>query len=402
MALAAAALAGPALAEPDLFSRGTLSGVLDLRAAAADGEPSWVDGGFGKARFGDEAALLADGVVEWRPKLSWSLSAVVDLALQSDQDRPVDLNEAYLLYKPLGSAGLRVQARAGLFYPPISLEHDGRAWSTSRTITPSAINSWIGEELFGAGAEVKASGHLGGHEVALTAGAVGANDTAGTLLTFRGWSLNDVRATLNGEHRLPPMSSFAAGVQWPGTYPVRELDDRYGYYVRADWRPPAAVALNLVYYDNLGDMVGVDDELQWSWYTRFIAGGLSWTPTDDVEVLAQGMKGVTRMGYTSPAGRWFDAKFDSAYLLATRTAGPNAVTGRLDYFRVDNEAAAFYGDVDETGWAATAAYRRDISPRMQIFLEALHVESDRPSRALAGEASRQSQTTVQAMTRLSF
>src|SRR4051812_29407163 len=79
LALAAASLAGPALAQSDLFSRETVGGVINVRAASADGEASWVDGGFGKSRFGDETTGLIDGVVEWRPKLVWSLSAVVDV-----------------------------------------------------------------------------------------------------------------------------------------------------------------------------------------------------------------------------------------------------------------------------------------------------------------------------------
>ena len=40
--------AGSARAQGDFFGRDTLSGLLDLRVAAADGERSWLDGGFGK------------------------------------------------------------------------------------------------------------------------------------------------------------------------------------------------------------------------------------------------------------------------------------------------------------------------------------------------------------------
>src|SRR5689334_8919833 len=126
IALALAGSAARAFAAPDLFSRETVSGVINVRAATADGEASWVDGGFGKSRFGDETSGLVDGVVEWRPKLAWSLSAVVDVIGQPDFDEhKIDLGEAYLLYKPLGSGGTRVQGRLGVFYPPVSLEHDG-------------------------------------------------------------------------------------------------------------------------------------------------------------------------------------------------------------------------------------------------------------------------------------
>jgi hypothetical protein len=402
MALAGACLAGPAFAQPDLFSPATFGGVVNARAVHGEAETSWVDSGFGKSRFGDGGDGLIDGVVQWRPRLGWSLSAVVDAVAQPDLHKKLDLNEAYLLFKPLGSGGTRWQARLGLFYPPVSLEHDGKAWTTTRTITPSAINSWIGEEVYGGGLEVGAKRAFGDHELGLTIGVIDKNDTAGTLLTFRGWSLNDARATLKGEYGLPPRSPFASAVQDDDTYSAWELDDRFGYYVRADWKPPQSISFNAIYYDNLGDRTSVDPNLQWSWYTRFANVGVRWQPGENTEVLAQAMKGLTQMGYTSPAGRWFDMDFQSAYVLATRTFGPNAVTGRLDQFRNRDRANAFYGDTSEHGWAATVDYRRDLTPNLQLFVEALHIDSDRPSRILTGDDPRQRETILQAMTRFSF
>ena len=49
------ACAAPAEAQVDLLSRSVISGQADLRLSAADGEPSWLDGGFGKARYGGPA-----------------------------------------------------------------------------------------------------------------------------------------------------------------------------------------------------------------------------------------------------------------------------------------------------------------------------------------------------------
>ena len=33
--------------------------------------------------------------------------------------------------------------RAGLLFPPISLEHTAKGWAPTHTITPSAINTWV-------------------------------------------------------------------------------------------------------------------------------------------------------------------------------------------------------------------------------------------------------------------
>ena len=54
------------------------------------------------------------------------------------------------------------------------------------------------------------------------------------------------------------------------------------------------------------------------------------------------------------------------------------------------------------GWAATASWRHRLVPHADLILEAQHVASKRPARALAGEAARQTQTVLQSALRLSF
>ena len=62
------------------------------------------------------------------------------------------------------SAGIRQRRRpvswsvkAGAFFPTISLENDDLGWTSPYTLTPSAINSWIGEELRTIGSEAHAA-----------------------------------------------------------------------------------------------------------------------------------------------------------------------------------------------------------------------------------------------------
>jgi hypothetical protein len=396
----------PARAQADLFSPGTLSGRVDLRLGAANGERSWVEGGFGKTRLNGDGgdyrlqASLAQGAVEWKPSLGWDWTAVVSAEVQPDQHRALDFGEAYVRYKPVPRSDLKLSVRAGLFYPPVSLEHDGPAWSVTRTITPSAINSWIGEEVKLIGAEGSVRRSFGAHELGATAAVFGYNDTAGTLLSFRGWSLNDVQATPNNVYPLPPLSPFLKVRQAPVTQPVMELDKRAGYYLRLDWRPPAPVAFNAVYLDNLGDKVAVH-ELQWSWKTRFLNLGANWAVDDNTEVLSQAMIGETLMGYPMPAGIWVDLDYSSAFLLATRHFGSHAVTGRVEYFRTHDRAPQ-YGDNGENGWALTGAWRATLSAHAELVFEALHVASDRPTRLLAGLSPMQDQTTLQASARFTY
>ncbi len=408
-ALSTLLLAGAARAEPEIFTRDTLHGEVDLRLAAADGEASFVDGGFGKTRFGGDAdggwrghAVVAQAALEWNPRLNWEWSAVVDVTAQNGQSQAVDLMQAYVLYKPVPRSATRFEGRAGLFYPPISLEHDGKVWGLTNVITPSAINSWVGEEVKVLGVEAGFSHDFGDQAFGLTGGLFTHDDTAGTLLTYRGWALHDIKSTAHGDFPLPPLSAFGAGVQKVGTSSVLEVDHQIGFYGRAEWRPTGPLTLSALYYDNRGDEVGVTDDVQWAWKTTFTNAGLSLKLGEHTRLLAQAMWGRTVMGFPTPDGIFADVVFRSAYASLSHEIGPSTLTGRVDLFDVHDHSVVVDDNNDESGWALTAAWRRALSEHADVRLEALHVNSDRPSRALAGDAPRQSQTLVQSSFRLSF
>jgi hypothetical protein len=409
-ALAACGFAGAAQAQVDLLSPATIHGVVDLRAAAADGEPSFRDGGFGKARYGAGGTSAFHGdlqvalaALEWTPHLTWSLSAVVDVLAQPGQERTLDLGQAYLAYKPLPRAGVRFTARAGYFYPPVSQEHEGRAWTPVNTITPSAIDSWIGEEGKVVGVEASVSRKLGGQTLGLTAGLFGWDDTSGTLLTFRGWSLSDVQAQARGSFPLPPFATqFFARIQDGETYSTVNIDGRVGWYGRLDWRPSPRLGLNAVYWDNRGDMTSRTPDHQWAWATDFWTLGARWDADENTWLLAQAMTGRTVMGRSTLSGRFTDVRFRSAYLLLGRKLGVDAVTARAEGFDVFDYSALSLGDTNEHGWAATGAWRHPLNRLLDLRVEALRIDSDRPARAVIGEAPNQRQTVLQSSLRLSF
>jgi hypothetical protein len=149
----------------------------------------------------------------------------------------VDLGEAYLAYRSLPAAGPCAVGRAGAFYPQISLEHDGLDWTVPDTITPSAINSWVAEETKVAGVEATARGALLGQGVSATVGAFTHGDTSGTLLSFRGWALHDLKSPVTGRFPLPPLTPFMARRQAPRHHAAGEIDGATGYYARLEWRP---------------------------------------------------------------------------------------------------------------------------------------------------------------------
>nr|QQZ51347.1 hypothetical protein JKL49_10000 [Phenylobacterium glaciei] len=154
---------GHALAE-GLFSPEAFSGVIVAGPAAASGEPSWIKGGLGKLRAGgDHGAFDATATVAWRGNLTSRVGALVSVDAQSDVAPVAGVSEAYLTLRPDPGAAVRISGRAGVFFPPVSLEHDGSEWSLSRTLTPSAINSWVAEEVKVAGVELTARGAVAGH-----------------------------------------------------------------------------------------------------------------------------------------------------------------------------------------------------------------------------------------------
>ncbi len=242
---------------------------------------------------------------------------------------------------------------------------------------------------------------LGGHELGATAGLFGYDDTAGTLLALNGWSLDDITGTATGRLPLAPMNSFIKFRQAPFTEPVRELDERAGYYARLDWRLPSRLTMNFTYYDNGGDMVAVD-RLQWSWLTRFWNVGARLDLDDRTRIIGQVLYGSTYMGYPRGDSVWVDVDYNSAFLMASRTYGRATVSGRVETFATANEGFTPVENYSENGWAVTGDYKFALTRNVALLGEILHVSSNRPARILTSTAPHQAQTTAQASARFTF
>ena len=389
-------------AETQLFDSGTYMAWLDLRVATADGERAWLDGGFGKLRYGNETtASIAQAAVLWKPQLTDTLSGYVLLQGVSDAEVLVGIEEAYVQWKPVPTSGFRYGLRAGQMFPPVSMEHDGMGWTPSRTITPSAINSWIGEEVLVRGLEVNAQQTFGGHKLGLTLGGFTRDDTAGTLLSWRGWALHDISSADNSELMLPDGENqgwyrIFDEDQAEMSRPMVEVDGRLGYYVRLDWKAPAALAVNLEFYDNQGDPDAVRNG-QWAWGTRFYNLGAAYRLTAKDELLSQYMVGHTVTGWQTGQGPYVvDVGFESAYLLLSHHYNNSSrLSGRFDYFTAKDYSRRLVDDNSETGYAATLAWLKPMTDHLDVAIEALHVVSDRPARATHLLGAKQTQTQLQ-------
>ncbi|MGZ3272896.1 MAG: hypothetical protein ACXU82_09405 [Caulobacteraceae bacterium] len=376
----------------DLFSRNTIHALVDVRLAVANGHASFIDGGFGKTRFqgNSRGDYRADGGVYeadviWQPRFGNVLSANVSAGWQ--RDKGFDLMEAFLNVLPTSSVGpLRLSGRVGLMWPEISLEHStGGAWSVVNTITPSAINAWVGEEVKVIGAEATARASLGEQDFSATAGVFGWNDTSGTLLSFRGWALQDIKAGATSDFLLPPRNKFLTLAQANQTQSTVEIDHRPGWYVRADWHPPYPFGVAAFYYDNEGDPEAVTKALQWGWRTRFWNLGINADVAPKTKILIQGMTGSTIMGFPLKGQAWVHTDFQSAYVLAVHDFGRFALTGRVEGFQTREHGSEMATNNSEDGWAWTLAARAPINAYLTGFAEVLNVQSRRGTRGtLAG------------------
>ncbi len=394
--------AGSAQAQASFFAPENYTAWIDARLVSADGEPNWRDGGYGKLRYGDgdNGLHLAQVALLWTPRLSDNISGHLLLQDVPDAQTPLGVSEAYIQWKPVPTNDTRYSFRLGQMFLPLSLEHDGAGWTTTRTLTPSMINSWIGEEGLVRAIEAKVQTQLGDHTIAATAGLFTGDDTAGTILTFRGWAQHDIASASNTALQLPYGGNGGYTTlflkQAALSKPMVEVDGRGGAYLRLDWRPPAPVAFNLFYFDNPADPAIVRHG-QYGWSTQFIDGGMTWQLDTKNQLLSQYMWGRTKMGAGMPEGRHpADIRFDSAYLLLSHSLDSgDKLTARIEYFSTFDYSLVEIDDNNEKGYSATIAWMKPLTPNLDLALEAIDIASNRPSRATQYEAPRQSQTQLQ-------
>ncbi len=403
-------VANAAHASTQLFAPENYNAWIDARLVSVDGEPSWLKAGFGKLRYGrgDAGLHVAQAAVAWKPRLADTVTAYVLVQDVPGTDHPLGVEEAYVKWKPVPTSDVRYAFRLGQFFPPVSMEHDGIGWTPSRTLTPSAINSWIGEEVLVQGLEVNVQRNFGDHLVGLTVGGFRKDDTAGTILAWRGWALHDISSADNTTLPLPSGDNqgyyqIFGDYQASATRPVDEVDHRLGYYARLDWRPPAPMAFNLEYYDNQGNPTAVRNA-QWGWGTRFWNLGYQAQLNPATELMAQYMRGHTRMGWNLGDGTWaIDAGFESAYVLVSHKFSNNTrLTGRVETFAVKDNSMRAVDDNADRGSSATVAWIKPINLHLDLTVEAVTVTSNHPARVTHMEDPRQTQDMIQVALKLHF
>jgi len=334
-----------------------LFGYLTGHSAYVKAPPSWATGGFGRFDAGADTAgdhatrssAVAQVGAEWSPT-TW-LTAHGQVLARSEpsgtKGRRFGVVEAYA-----DLHGEKWRLRGGYFFLGTSRENVDPLWTSPYTITYSALNTWIGQEVRPVGVDLQYSPSF---YVTLGATAFRDNDTMGTLPAGRGWTFGSRLTVYDEELAVPD------GTTKPFT---RDLDDKWGHSERVRVQIPERAMLQVTHLDNrseLGERRGLDP-----WRTRFNIVGAQVGTTGPWTLAGEWMSGDTTIGFRRGT---FTLDFETAYLLGSYKHEHDRLSVRVERFSTS---------VNEDGKAWTVAWFRERNANLRAGIEYVRVSGDRP------------------------
>lgn len=375
------------------------SGLLDFRFVYTGKNVNWQQGGRGLSRYGgidpnprDNEELGDRSSSNFKfPQASLVTELVKDGNtighLQLNYDDATDTKggngkmgivEGFVASQFKFKTQHSIDTRLGVLIPPISLEHPDTAWSTVYSITPSAINTWVGEELRSLGLEMKYSYEFKPFSTFdILVAPYSNNDPAGSILSWRGWALHDYQYAIGARLKIQYVDPEKLAPRGYWITPWKELDGNIGYYTRMQLNIDHKYKISAYYQDSLADTEAIDNpDNEYGWRTRFTNLSLELHPTGNVTILSQGMVGNTRMG--NPDNYGVNNDFDAWYLMISYAPSQHRFTARYDYFRVLDKDSLFSTDKNtQVGSAQTYAYMLRIGDFHVLGAEYLRIVSRR-------------------------
>ncbi len=389
------------LATPCQAAQFSFSGVADFRFVAPDAsDRSWLDGGLGKLRYGRNdsnlqfAGAIAQGIVLLTPELLMSAVVRVDPRVRPG----VDLLESFVRYRPVSTTRWRWSIKGGAFFAPFSLENSELGWSPYWTLTPSAINSWYGDELRTIGSEATLEWRSDSGTFTLLFAVFGLNDPAGVMMADRGWALGDTPTGLFEELRVPDATLVLHHETPPDTTPIfAEFDNRPGWYAGASWTAADQWLIEAFRYDNEADP-GAHQDDYFAWRTKFWDIGAS-KQLGAFKLLAQAIIGNTEI---APSARFSaTTDFDSAFALLGWEQDEWRVAVRAEEFHTRTyNTFGLSAATSEIGSAVTAAVSWLPNDWLKLTGELVAITSRRGERTLSGLNARQDETQFQLSARV--
>jgi len=381
-------------------------------------ESSWLEGGLGKLRYDESssAATFDRLLLQYRGTLTPTLFAHVDADFADGGDDNFGVTEAFLEWRPVPRSPTRHRLKLGAFYPRSSLENVESGWESPYSISFSAINSWLAEEVRLLGAEWSLERRLGdassSHLLTLFGAAFYGNDPSGALLAWKGWGIHDRQTRWTEQLPLPPVPMLEP-MLWPGQTPADigtrlspnqapvaepflEIDHEPGTHIGVEWRYAKRLSIAASRYDNRADPMSVDAG-QYGWRTIFDQVALQAALPWDIGLMAQWMSGTTAMGPVLDNGRRaVDDDFEASYVMLTRDFGRYRISLRYDDFEVYDADILPDDDNNETGDGITVAYLRELRDGLTLAVEWQRVQSTRPARAYLGSTPNSTEQVIRA------
>ena len=393
-------------------SRYTLTAGTDISFIDTSGHPSWVEGSAGKLRYdgNSDGLTISRTFADYRLRIADTVNARVALEVYDDDiGDSVDFTQAYLEWRPLTLSPNRYRVKLGAFYPRLSLENTDPGWGSPYTISSSAINTWIGEEIRIFGAEFSVSRRpesLGGaHTFSLHAAGFKHNDPAGGLIAWKGWSVHDRQTRFGDVLPLPPLPQIQPdGFFWrqdPFFIPFQENEGDFGWYANLEWQYRSKFLLRALRYDNRADPRNISNR-QYGWYTEFSHVGMQMSLPGGLGLISQWLVGETVMGPFIRGAHVVDNKFESNFLLLTKALDRHRFSVRYDHFEVTEDDQVPLDENRERGHAWTLAYRFEATETLRLAAEWLRIHTDRPAWAYNDLATSQTERQLQVSLQLRF
>ena len=381
----------------------TANGLLDLGYVLPAHTKTWIKGGFGKldngGGGGQDVAFVGQALADLRLRLDPSLDLFTRVRAAPDQHAPFDIFEAYARYQPVLTREWVWSNKLGAFLPPISLENESVGWTSPWTLTPSAINTWVGDELRTIGGETELRRRFGNTELGAVGAVYGVNDLAGQLLADRGWVFDSRPVGLLGEPRVPDLLARQQRLSPPlREQPFKPIGGGPGWYAGGSVSQDELGKLTGLYYDNRADP-GAFSGADFGWRTKFTSLGVD-TAIGHVVLLGQAMFGSTVI---EPFQGFFaTTDFQSAYLLAGHYFGDFRVAARIDLFATQLRNSRGMSGPGETGRAFTVSGSWTPRPWLRLSTELIEVHSYRGQRAAAGLRPTVDEAQLQFVARVFF
>ena len=330
---------------------------LITAAATASAQSSLQWNGFALLRPQTTAHLPLDGDklsaqfqlgLDWRPFAGFGAHLHVLARNEGDNSHrgQFGIVEAYA-EKDLNLRNDRIRILGGAFFLPTSRENIDSLWETPYTLTPSALNTWLGEEFRPIGIDASYR-HRTAKAGTFTGGATAftGNDTFGELLIGRGWAMQD-RWGLLGEHIFARTNSY--------TSLSAENDDRLGWSARAKWNNDHG-AIQLTRIDNRSDALRHGELVDWATRFNIVGGDYTWR-----DWTAAGEYGWGTTAIVTARGR-FSSEIAAGYVLVSRRVLKKIrVSVRADEYKVRDTSENAY----------TAALLWEAHPKLRAGLEGI-------------------------------